>query len=332
MASLNDILAGIKGSDNTPAASAAPKYQVQYINISNLVPSTYNFYPITEIEELADAIELAGGILQPLLVRRKAPGHYEIIAGHRRFAAAQYLTTNGKKQYAMLPCHVQDGDDTAAKINLIVTNAQREKSTYTKMQEVIELEKLLNGLAAGPEENRQKFARVTGLQLKDGEAVTARILRKLVAKKTGLSETNVARLKHIDANLQPELQQVLEDGQIGITAADELARLAPEQQKAAAEQIREQIRQGKKTVISKKKSTANKKTKQQLAEQAPVTDDTAGAERIDQPADETLQTSGTDTTVQLAVDYLALYRSAGASVQDWDRMHSRLADFFGRYI
>ena len=46
--------------------------------------------------------------------------------------------------------------------------------------------------------------------------MTARVLRKLVAKKAGLSETNVARLKHIDQNLEPELKEALEEGKIGI--------------------------------------------------------------------------------------------------------------------
>ena len=64
----------------------------------------------------------------------------------------------------------------------------------------------------------------------ESENITARVLRKLVAKTAGLSETNVARLKHINSSLQPELKEVLEEGKIGISAADELARMAPEEQ------------------------------------------------------------------------------------------------------
>ena len=192
---------------------------------------------MSEIEDLADAIELAGGILQPLLVRRKAPGHYEIIAGHRRWTATKYLVEQGRTQYAMLPCHVQDGDELVAKINLIVTNSQREKTPYVKMQEITELEQLLQELASGSEEEKAKFARITGVKLGAGETVTARVLRKLVAKKAGLSETNVARLKHINQNLEPELKEAMEAGKIGISIANELAGMKPEEQQMVAKQI-----------------------------------------------------------------------------------------------
>ena len=85
MASLTDALASMKNKNTQTTPVVNQRYQVQYINYSYLEESAYNFYPMSEIEELADAIELAGGILQPLLVRRKAPGQrYEIAAGQRQ--------------------------------------------------------------------------------------------------------------------------------------------------------------------------------------------------------------------------------------------------------
>ena len=71
MASLTDALASMKNKNTQTTPVVNQRYQVQYINYSYLEESAYNFYPMSEIEELADAIELAGGILQPLLVRRK---------------------------------------------------------------------------------------------------------------------------------------------------------------------------------------------------------------------------------------------------------------------
>lgn len=230
MASLTNILSGQGRKTPDPQQ----KYTVQYISSENLQPSEKNFYPIEEIEELADAIELAGGILQPLLVRRLSPGQYEIIAGHRRFAAAKYLIEQGKEQYKLLPCHVQDGDELTAQINLIVTNAQREKSAYVRMREVEELERLLRQLAEGTEDDRERFYKMTGM--KEGDKVTARVLRRLVAKKTGLSETNVARLKHINSKLADDARQAFADGRIGISAADEIAGLSEEEQAEAVRQ------------------------------------------------------------------------------------------------
>ena len=107
MASLTDALASMKNKNTQTTPVVNQRYQVQYINYSYLEESAYNFYPMSEIEELADAIELAGGILQPLLVRRKAPGQrYEIIAGHRRWTAAKYLVDQKSLQCSLVMCRM----------------------------------------------------------------------------------------------------------------------------------------------------------------------------------------------------------------------------------
>src|ERR1700741_865052 len=56
------------------------------------------------LKELTDSIK-AQGILQPLLVREQ-PDHYELIAGERRWRAAQVLGL------AEAPVIVRDADDT----------------------------------------------------------------------------------------------------------------------------------------------------------------------------------------------------------------------------
>lgn len=56
MASLTDTLTGLK---NKPEASGSTqqRYPVQYINYACLEASAYNFYPMSEIEDLSDAVE-----------------------------------------------------------------------------------------------------------------------------------------------------------------------------------------------------------------------------------------------------------------------------------
>lgn len=346
MASLTDTLTGLK---NKPEASGSTqqRYPVQYINYACLEASAYNFYPMSEIEDLADAIELAGGILQPLLVRRKAPGHYEIIAGHRRWTATKYLVEQGRTQYAMLPCHVQDGDELVAKINLIVTNSQREKTPYVKMQEITELEQLLQELASGSEEEKAKFARITGVKLGAGETVTARVLRKLVAKKAGLSETNVARLKHINQNLEPELKEAMEAGKIGISIANELAGMKPEEQQMVAKQIDA----GEKITLQPKKKTVKTTEKQDAVESRSVSEsDTTQCKQSEsrkivrteqheeeQSVDDVAKKESSTTTENdlmqsLAHDYLALYERGDGSETEWQAMHRQLAEYFANLI
>src|SRR3989442_3206596 len=68
------------------------------------------------LKELTDSIK-AQGILQPLLVRER-PDHYELIAGERRWRAAQALGL------AEAPVIVRNADDTAALEIALIENLQ----------------------------------------------------------------------------------------------------------------------------------------------------------------------------------------------------------------
>lgn len=90
--------------------------------IENLIPG--EFQPRTKmhkttLEELSESIK-EQGVLQPLLVRQKASGRFEIIAGERRWRAAQMA---GLKKIPVVVREVNNND--AAKIALI-ENLQRE--------------------------------------------------------------------------------------------------------------------------------------------------------------------------------------------------------------
>lgn len=73
------------------------------------------------LNELADSIR-AQGIMQPILVRalNDDPGHYEIIAGERRFRAAQLA---GLKE---VPVLVREVADENAAVMALIENIQRE--------------------------------------------------------------------------------------------------------------------------------------------------------------------------------------------------------------
>ena len=73
----------------------------------------------TTLRELADSIK-ASGVLQPLLVRRTAPGEYQLVAGERRLRAAQIA---GLKK---VPVVVKEVDDRAMMELALVENIQRE--------------------------------------------------------------------------------------------------------------------------------------------------------------------------------------------------------------
>ena len=71
------------------------------------------------LNELAASIK-AQGIMQPVLVRPVGQGRYEIIAGERRFRAAQLAGLED------IPVLVRDVDDQAAAAMALIENIQRE--------------------------------------------------------------------------------------------------------------------------------------------------------------------------------------------------------------
>ena len=96
MPKLNDIMAA------RPAEKRA-QYTVQMIPYTQLIPNRENKYSLGEIEELANMIRLAGGIPEPLFARKRAPGEYELISGHRRRLAVIYLVEKlGLEQFRLL--------------------------------------------------------------------------------------------------------------------------------------------------------------------------------------------------------------------------------------
>lgn len=112
---LNQILndasrAAAKGGEPTPRPAES---RMEKISVYDLVPSEDNFYSIREIEELKAAIEIAGKVLQNLVVVPLDGGKYKVIAGHRRRLASISLVEEGKPQYEFVPCDVEPNEEAA---------------------------------------------------------------------------------------------------------------------------------------------------------------------------------------------------------------------------
>ena len=72
-----------------------------------------------ELQELAASIE-ASGLLQPIVVRSRPNGKYELIAGERRWRAVQRLG------WQKIPAVVKDVDDRALLTLALIENLQRD--------------------------------------------------------------------------------------------------------------------------------------------------------------------------------------------------------------
>jgi len=116
-----DALLGGGGSDfaeAAPTVAGAPSV----LSVERMQAGKYQ--PRTRMDEgalneLAASIK-AQGLMQPILVRPVGPERYEIIAGERRFRAAQLAGLSE------VPVLVKDVDDQAAAAMALIENIQRE--------------------------------------------------------------------------------------------------------------------------------------------------------------------------------------------------------------
>ena len=111
-------LDALLGGESAPPSSAAPTV----LPVARLRPGKYQ--PRTRMDpqalsELADSIK-AQGIMQPILVRPVDAGQFEIIAGERRYRAAQLAGLDE------VPVLVKPVPDTAALAMALIENIQRE--------------------------------------------------------------------------------------------------------------------------------------------------------------------------------------------------------------
>lgn len=108
-----------------PAVSGYPKggaEQVSEVDVVRIVPNRYQPRQVFEdkgLEELADSIRI-NGIIQPVIVRGLDNGLYELIAGERRWRAAQIV---GLKK---IPVIVKDITDERSLEIALIENLQRE--------------------------------------------------------------------------------------------------------------------------------------------------------------------------------------------------------------
>lgn len=190
--------------------------QISYLPVDRIDPDPDNFYSLAGINELADNIAMVG-LQQPLLVRAGSePGRYTIVSGHRRFAAIKLLQDGEDERERRMfdhgvPCIIQEenpfllpGSETAKalqELRLIYANASTRVLSAAEISRQAErIEALL-------------------LALKDqGYAFPGR-MRNHVAQICQVSRSKIARLHAIRKNLQPELLERFDRGEINETVA-----------------------------------------------------------------------------------------------------------------
>lgn len=167
-----------------------------------------------EMEKLAESIT-QHGVLIPGLVRPRAAGGYEIVAGHRRKFASM------KAGIREMPVIVRDMDDDTAVILMVDSNVQRENVLPSEKARAykMKLDAIKRKAGRPSKENSGQL---------DQNFFNPYSVEK-IAQDAGESTKQVQRYIRLN-ELIPELLEMVDGNEIKFNPAYELAFLRPEEQ------------------------------------------------------------------------------------------------------
>ncbi|HVV68144.1 MAG TPA: ParB/RepB/Spo0J family partition protein [Gammaproteobacteria bacterium] len=191
---LNELLSG--GAQLQSAAKSQLQEVPRHLPVEALQPGKYQ--PRREmdqeaLQELAASIS-AQGVLQPILVRALQQNRYEIIAGERRWRAAQLVGL------AEVPVFLREISDETAMAMGLIENIQRED--LNALEQAVALKRL-----------GEEFG----------------LTHEAIAKAVGKSRVSVSNLLRL-LNLEAQVQSLLEKGVLDMGHARALLSLSALQQ------------------------------------------------------------------------------------------------------
>jgi ParB family chromosome partitioning protein len=222
-----------------PSPAPISRDTVRRVPVGQVKPCAFQprkDFPPDALRELADSIR-EQGIVQPLIVRPQG-ANFELIAGERRWRAAQLAGLTE------VPIIVREADDRAVLEMALIENLQREN---------------LNAI-----EEALGYAQLVSL---------FQLTQELVATKVGKSRAVVANALRL-LKLPGEIQNFIRDGRLSVGHAKVILGLAnPVQQSEAAERVIKEglnVRQAEGLVAKLQTRVDSKKTKTPLPTDAHV--------------------------------------------------------------
>ena len=100
--------------------------EIEMERLRNFTNHPFKIIGDSQMIELQDSIKKYG-VLNPLIVRPRKEGYYEIISGHRRKYAAEQLG------YKKIPVIIRMMQDDEAVVAMVDSNLQREQITPNMM-------------------------------------------------------------------------------------------------------------------------------------------------------------------------------------------------------
>ena len=190
------------------------------IPVEKLKPFPNHPFQVRDDDSMRETVESIKtyGVLQPAIVRPSDDGNYEILSGHRRKHACELA---GRKT---IPAIVRELDDDAAIIFMVDSNLQRENilpseraAAYKMKMEALKRQGLRTDLTSCQ----------VGTKLRTDEQV---------AENSDDSARTIQRYIRL-TELQPELQQMVDEKKMAFTPAVEISYLKPDEQKMLLDTI-----------------------------------------------------------------------------------------------
>lgn len=207
-------LADLFSTSEERALEAQTQERVMMLPVSELHDFPGHPFQVRDDEEMEKLVEsiTQHGVLMPGLVRPRAAGGYEIVAGHRRKFASM------KAGMREMPIIVRDMDDDTAVILMVDSNVQREN--------VLPSEK-----ARAYKMKLDAIKRKAGRPSKENSAGIRQNLFSIqkIADDAGEGKTKIQQYIKIN-DLIPELLEMVDGNEIKFNPAYELAFLRLEEQ------------------------------------------------------------------------------------------------------
>lgn len=203
---------------------AAPRSQeveqVVYIKLSELHPFKNHPFQVRDDDEMRAMVESVKdkGITNAAVVRPREGGGYEMVSGHRRMKASELAG------FADMPCIVRNLTDEQAITQMVEDNTnQRENILPSERAKALKMQ--LEAI------KHQGAKEATSGQLDPKDA--GRRSNEIVAERNKMTVKQVQRYIKLN-DLVPDLQKMMDAGQIKFTPAVELAYIKPKNQRYIA--------------------------------------------------------------------------------------------------
>ena len=217
-------------AETPPAPAEAPRpakdEQIVYLKLSDLHAFKNHPFQVRNDEEMKAMVSSVRdkGVTQPAIVRPREDGGYEIVSGHRRQKASELAG------FTDMPCIIRNLTDEQAITQMVEDNTnQRENILPSERAKALKMQ--LEAI------KHQGAKEATSGQLDPKDA--GRRSNEIVAERNKMTVKQVQRYIKLN-DLVPDLQKMMDAGQIKFTPAVELAYIKPKNQRYIAVAIESQ--------------------------------------------------------------------------------------------